>query len=236
MVRCNNQFHGRHKQRVHIKEGESPVWCIDVAVLTCWKSVCATCSMLILLESPKLWLTLLYVLIKFGVLFVAIEILVSLQVCAQCIRARTRARVCPCVCVCARVHVCVCVCVRVCVSVCVCVYPCVCVCLCCVCVYHACVRTTVYINLLLCVLQERFELIFSMPPLRWVFADSNGTLHEWWFRLQLDRHVSECDFPVTLCTILCTTRLIPFFITLSRGEFLRARHMVCCFQIKTFRP
>ena len=51
MVRCNNQFYSRHKQRVHIKEGEIPVWCIDVAVLTCWMSVqdlqtyvCATCS------------------------------------------------------------------------------------------------------------------------------------------------------------------------------------------------
>ena len=39
-------------------------------------------------------------------------------------------------------------------------------------------------------MQKLFEALFSHWPLHWVFADSSGSLREWWFRVQLDRHVS----------------------------------------------
>ena len=41
--------------------------------------------------------------------------------------------------------------------------------------------------------QGLFEAIFSHWPLHWVFADSSGGLREWWFRVQLDRHVSGME-------------------------------------------
>ena len=78
-----------------------------------------------------------------------------------------------------------------------------------------------YVCMYVCVVQERAEVIFSMPPLCWVFADSNGTLHEWWFRLQLDRHVSGnvtffCHLLHNLVQnvqILHMSRVAPLFTT-----------------------
>ena len=62
----------------------------------------------------------------------------------------------------------------------------------CACVATKCGRIICVCNdpFLFVIVQERFEAVFSVPPLRWVFSDSSGSLHEWWFRLQLDRHVS----------------------------------------------